>query len=83
MSTTAAEYIRRELDRGELAGIAAKVEAGERLTREDGIRLWESKDLFLPGNLPQAAFLPGPGRHFPVYPPGSSDFLSPAGRPPV
>ncbi|WP_258359848.1 aminofutalosine synthase MqnE [Moorella sulfitireducens (nom. illeg.)] len=55
MSTTAAEYIRRELDRGELAGIAAKVEAGERLTREDGIRLWESRDLLGIGYLADLA----------------------------
>ncbi|KYH32949.1 aminofutalosine synthase MqnE [Neomoorella mulderi] len=39
------DQIRSELSRGELAAIAAKVYAGERLSREDGIRLFESQDL--------------------------------------
>lgn len=39
------EHIRTEISRGELAAVAAKVYAGERLSREDGIRLFESQDL--------------------------------------
>ncbi|MDN5326496.1 MAG: aminodeoxyfutalosine synthase [Moorella sp. (in: firmicutes)] len=55
MPTTTAEFIRRELSRGELADVAARVYAGERLTREDGIRLWESQDLLGIGYLADLA----------------------------
>ncbi|WP_406678023.1 aminofutalosine synthase MqnE [Moorella sp. ACPs] len=55
LPTTTAEFIRRELSRGELADIAARVYAGERLTREDGIRLWESQDLLGIGYLADLA----------------------------
>ncbi|WP_338825816.1 Aminodeoxyfutalosine synthase [Moorella thermoacetica] len=55
LPTTTSEFIRRELSRGELADIAARVYAGERLTREDGIRLWESQDLLGIGYLADLA----------------------------
>ncbi|WP_338835410.1 aminofutalosine synthase MqnE [Neomoorella thermoacetica] len=55
LPTTTAEFIRRELSRGELADVAARVYAGERLTREDGIRLWESQDLLGIGYLADLA----------------------------
>ncbi|WP_338825057.1 Aminodeoxyfutalosine synthase [Moorella humiferrea] len=55
MSPIASEFIRRELLRGELADIAARVEAGERLSREDGIRLMECRDLLAVGYLADLA----------------------------
>ena len=42
-------------DKSELADLEAKALAGERFTREDGIRLYESKDLLALGRLADAA----------------------------
>lgn len=47
--------LREYVERSELADIAARVEAGERLTREDGYRLVRSRDLLALGYLADRA----------------------------
>lgn len=47
--------LRAYVERSELADIAAKVEAGERLTREDGYRLARTKDILALGYLADLA----------------------------
>ena len=43
--------LQERIDRSGLADIAARVEAGERLSREDGLRLYETPDLNVLGHL--------------------------------